>query len=145
MPAALPIELRERIVAAYERGEGTYAQIAQRFRVGVASVNRYLKRSRRGELSPSAHGGGRVALIGPNDAQTLARLASSAPDTSAQDLTDKWKRQRGVQVSVSAMKRAMHRFGLTYKKSLPRHRTTARERSTRTQDVQRGRWTHTQG
>ncbi len=41
MPEAYPLELRERVVAAYERGEGSFVTIAEKFQVGEATVNRW--------------------------------------------------------------------------------------------------------
>lgn len=39
MAEAHPVVLRQRVVQAYERGEGSFAMFAKRFRVGEASVN----------------------------------------------------------------------------------------------------------
>ena len=48
MAEAHPLELRERVVAACESGNGGYSVIAARFVVGEASVNRWVRRKRRG-------------------------------------------------------------------------------------------------
>ena len=53
------IDLRERVVAACDRGEGTREQIAKRFCVSVAWVYRLLARRRdTGSIAPKPHGGG---------------------------------------------------------------------------------------
>ncbi|MCB9745134.1 MAG: hypothetical protein H6741_19060 [Alphaproteobacteria bacterium] len=41
MPAAHPIELRASVVEAHENGEGNFLELAKRFKVGRASVNRW--------------------------------------------------------------------------------------------------------
>jgi transposase len=48
-----PIELRERVDAAYEAGERSYEEIAVRFSIGLARVNRWVRRNRAsGNVSP---------------------------------------------------------------------------------------------
>lgn len=127
MPAPLPIELRTRIIEAYQRNEGSFAQLAERFRVGVATVNRYVSRLRRkGTIAPDPHGGGMVAIIGVSDTEALARLVQAMPGASAEELAVEWHRRYGAKLSASAMKRTLRRFGLTYKKSLSCDRANAR-------------------
>jgi transposase len=56
---SLSLDLRRRIVAAYERDEGTYFELAQRFGVGEATVSRLLRRQRElGHVVPEVAGGG---------------------------------------------------------------------------------------
>jgi hypothetical protein len=58
-----PVALRERVVAAYEAGKGTYPKLAELFGVGEASVKRWVWLKRKlGDLSPKAAGGGRVPM-----------------------------------------------------------------------------------
>ena len=46
MPGPIPIEVRTRAVAAHEAGLGTLEEVAKMFRVGSASVNRWLRLDR---------------------------------------------------------------------------------------------------
>jgi transposase len=69
MSAPCSLELRQRIVDAYENGEGTYEDIARRFKVGVASVSRYLRLHRYGgDLSASPMGGKRRGITEEHEA-----------------------------------------------------------------------------
>ena len=53
MPRPLSLDLRERIIAAYEGGEGPQKELVSRFSVGVASVRRLVRLKREtGGLSP---------------------------------------------------------------------------------------------
>ena len=53
------MDLRERVAAAIDEGEGSERQIAKRFRVSVSFVTRLLQRRRdAGTLAPKPHGGG---------------------------------------------------------------------------------------
>lgn len=48
---ALSLDLRLRIVARYEEGDITYAELAEAFSVGEATISRLLRRRReRGDL-----------------------------------------------------------------------------------------------
>ena len=53
MPKALSNDLRKRIVDAYKAGEGSYNDLAARFHVGYATVNRILARHRKTWLIPA--------------------------------------------------------------------------------------------
>lgn len=42
MPAPYPVELRERVVAIYKRGNSSYEDVADVFQLGRATISRYL-------------------------------------------------------------------------------------------------------
>ncbi|WP_394821415.1 helix-turn-helix domain-containing protein [Pendulispora albinea] len=68
MAEAHPLELRARVVEAYEAGDGSYAVIAARFRIGEASVKRWVRRGRRGvPLGADPKRGGTPSPIGQGD------------------------------------------------------------------------------
>ena len=53
---ALSLDLRERIVEAYEAGEGSYEAIAERFSVGPTVVGKLVHQKRDlGTLAPQVH------------------------------------------------------------------------------------------
>jgi transposase len=59
MPRPYPAGLRERVPAAWKQGEGTAAELAQRFRVGKATVNNWRRAFRtegRRHAKPLGHG-----------------------------------------------------------------------------------------
>ena len=112
-----PIELRERVVAAYEAGEGSYEEIALRFSIGPASVNRWVRLSRtRGDVSPQPKGGGTPSAI---TEEAVARIIDKLGDPTTTELTVEYNRgRRGKdRVHVSSMKRALHRHGYVVKKN----------------------------
>ncbi len=64
MAEAYAMVLRERVVRAYEAGEGSYPVIAARFALGEATVKRWVWRYRRdGQLGPAKKGGGTPSQI----------------------------------------------------------------------------------
>lgn len=120
----LPIsnDLRARIVETYERGFGSYEEVADLLGLGRATVSRVLSRYRRkGDLSPDPHGGGNPARIKPEDGNALADLVARNPDATVAELAAAWRRQTRREISRSSMLRALGRFGITLKKSPSKH------------------------
>ncbi|WNG44872.1 transposase [Archangium minus] len=69
MPRPYSTDLRERVLAACERGL-TIEEVARQFEVGTATVKRWRQfRRQRGSVEPAPHGGGkppRVTVMGWN-------------------------------------------------------------------------------
>jgi transposase len=117
MPNAYPTELRNRAVRAYEAGEETCQQIAARFDIGVATLERWLRRQRlTGTLDPLAKAGG---WSSPVDGALLRRLVAERPDRTTQELTRAYNRRArpAARVHRSSILRALHRFGYVFKKN----------------------------
>ena len=61
---AYSLDLRQKIVDAYNQREGSQRQLAKRFRVSLTFIENLLKRYRTdGTIEPRAHGGGQVAKV----------------------------------------------------------------------------------
>jgi transposase len=117
MAEAHAIELRERVVVAYESGEGSYAEVGARFLVGEASVKRWVHLKRKtGSVAPLPKGGGTPSEVG---ADAVAGLLERLGDATANELTVEYNRSRHRRdrIHVSSMKRALHRHGYVVKKS----------------------------
>jgi transposase len=117
MAEAYPVSFRERVVAAYEAGEGSYAMLAARFIVGSATVKRWVAQRRRdGHLQPKPKAGGSPSLItGP----TVDAMIAALRDPTAGELTAAYNRDRRGRrrVHVSSIKRALHRHDYVVKKN----------------------------
>lgn len=126
MPEAHPHELRLRVVAAYEAGQGSYPEIAARFAVGEASVKRWVWIfNKTGTAGAKAKGGGTPSSIAANDVCALiARLG----DPTAGELTAAFNQSRRgrARIHVSSMKRALYRQGYVVKSDDGRWRVSAR-------------------
>ena len=86
MPAPLSVDLRKRILAAYEAKEGSQQQLAERFKVSLSFI-RDLRRDYRetGRVQPKAHGGGAVAQLGKEQLPIVEALVTAQPDALLQE------------------------------------------------------------
>jgi len=117
MAEAYPKELRNRVVSAYETGEGGYAVIAEEFELCPATVHRWVRLYRsKGDITPRPKGGGTPSSI---DAKEISDLLDRLGDATANELTAEFNRKRRgeARIHVSSMKRALHRFGYVVKKN----------------------------
>ena len=107
------MDLRERVAAAIDAGEGSQRQVAKRFRVSVSFVTRLVQRRRdAGTLAPKPHGGGpRPALGFPERVRLAVRIAEH-PDATLKQL----KEWGGFACTLTTLWRTLRRFRLTYKK-----------------------------
>jgi transposase len=112
-----PGELRERAVRAYESGEGTYFEIAQRFAIARRTLQRWTTRKREtGEVEPLVKGGGNPS---PVDVAELQRVMALHPDAVTGELTVAYNTVVGRKRRVhrSSILRALHRLGYVFKKN----------------------------
>jgi transposase len=118
--ATISTDLRKRIVAAYDRGDGTRQQIADRYDVSLGMVKKLLlQRQRTGDIAPRHRFSGRKPKITPQHQQRLRRLVSDYPDMTLEELRD----AIGIECTVPAIYYALCRLGLPLKKrrSAPRN------------------------
>jgi transposase len=115
----LSLDLRLRIVEAYERGEGSVRELAERFVVAPKSVQTYRKLwETTGSVRPRPHGGGRGRKI--EDA-LLRQLLEERNDWTLDQLAAEYAaRHGGDQVARSTMSQAVRRQEWTRKKKTVR-------------------------
>ena len=112
------MDLRQRILEAYLAHEGTWGEIARRFRVGVATVDRLVGRWKRTHSIAPLRTGPRPHYRIPGAQLTkVKRLLDARPDSTTQEIADAYAEATGVRVSRPTMGRAFRRLGYTRKKS----------------------------
>ena len=110
---AFSTDLRERIVAAYDRGDSTQPQVAARFGVSLGLVKKLLgQRRRTGQIAPLGHRGGRRPKVRQTHLRRLRALVRKQPDLTLEQL----RGASGLRCSLVAIHRALVKMGLTYKK-----------------------------
>jgi transposase len=113
MRKPISVDLRERIVEAYERKEGTREEVAKRFKVSLGMVKKLLQQqSRTGDLRPRYRFCGRKAKLMPQHGAALKALVAKAPDTTLAEI----KERLGLGCTVAAIHQVLAKLGLTYKK-----------------------------
>lgn len=113
------LDLREKIVSAYDRGEGSVRDLAERFNVAPNTVQNYLTRRRRtGDLAPSPHRGGPPRLLTPKHERVLLALLRARNDRTDREYARLLLRRTGVHVSPRTVNRAWKRLGITRKKKV---------------------------
>lgn len=115
------LELRDRVVRAYEAGEGSYEEIGRRFDVGEASVKRWVARRRKhGTLNALPKGGGTPSPVAGAE---IEAIVTQLGDPTALEIAVEFNRCRrgSARVHVSSIKRALHRAGYVIKKNAAGH------------------------
>ncbi len=107
------LDLRERILAAYDHEEGTRPEIAQRFRVSLGLVKKLLQQRRRtGDIAPRHRFSGRKPTIVASHRSQFRALLTKKNDLTLKEL----RAAAGLNCSLQAINVVLAKMGLTYKK-----------------------------
>ena len=126
MPGPISTDLRERVTAAHLRGEGSYAELSERFEVGAASVSRWLRLVReQGSVDPKPARGGTRSLIPDERLEEFKALVQDHADATLEEMVALVAAEMKIAVTNSTLVRTFKRARITRKKSrsMPRNRT----------------------
>ena len=114
-------DLRRRIIAARETGEGS-GEVSERFKVSRKSVARFWKQySTIGHLRPKQIGGYRKSRLAEHG-QRLKRWIRQKSDMTLAEMRQRCLEQLGVQIGNTALWHQLDHLGLSYKKNDARRR-----------------------
>ena len=106
-------DLRERILTAVDRREGSRRQLAGRFSVNVSTITRLLQlRRQTGALEPRPHAGGTEPTLDQDALERLQGLVKETPDATLEQL----KQSLGLSGSIMIVWRGLQKLGITRKK-----------------------------
>src|SRR5438045_2090862 len=106
-------DLRERIVAAIDRGEHSLRQLAHLFSVNLSFLVRLLQRRRAtGSVQPKPHAGGPVPKLDAAAVQRLLDLVRNQPDATLTELRDRL----GIPCHIATIARVLRRQRISRKK-----------------------------
>ena len=110
----LSTDLRQRIVAAYENGEGSHEVLARRFSVSRAVVGKLVRQHRElGTLQPQVHRRGRKPAIRGETEERLRKHLAEHPDATLNERIE----ALGLDCVTNTMWTTLRRWGWRYKKS----------------------------
>jgi transposase len=121
--AAYSIDLRQKILHAYERRLGSQQTLAEVFGVSLSCIEKVLRRSRTpGELSPKPHAGGQKPRVDATAQAVVRQVVHEHPDATVDEFCTRLANATGGHVSLATMCRVGRRWGLPRKTnhSLPR-------------------------
>ena len=115
---AYSLDLRERVVAAYEKGEHSLAEIAQRFSVGQTFLKKMLRQKRETDsLERLPQRAGAKKLLSESQRDWLAKQVKDNPDLTLVELQEALLQTKQVAVSVPTLCRELKALRLPRKKS----------------------------
>ena len=107
-------DLRDRIVAAYEGGEGSYEVIAARFKVGPTVVGKLVRQKRDlGTLQPQVHRRGRKPAVSEEKKTALREHLEGHPDATVLERRE----ALGLKCTEKTLWQTLRKMGWRFKKS----------------------------
>ena len=135
MPQPYSADLRERVLVACERGDGSQVEIAHRFLVCPATISTWRRQAREeGRRQPKPHSGGVPPRLDANALAALRQLVADDNDALLREYRERLAERTGVTVCLAVICEALKRLKLRPKKrpfgrpsrSGPRLRPSAR-------------------
>lgn len=115
---AVSLDLRQRAINAYERGEGPIPSIAARFSVGASSLARWIKRKRAtGSPERLPRAGGKPRRITAEGERLLRHWLQQNPSVAQHELAARLFEATGHAVVQQTVGRTLSRMRLTRKKN----------------------------
>lgn len=112
-------DLRERIVAAVQ-DRTPKAAVARTYRVGLTTVDRYIRQQRETGSLAGRPIPGRPAKLGRDHDPALTEQVRAHPDATLREHCAFWAERTSVRVSPATMSRALARALLTRKRDAAR-------------------------
>jgi transposase len=114
---AYSIDLRQRVVRAYDQEQHSIAEVAEQFSVSIGFVKKMLRQWRlTGDLTPLPHGGGRAPSLETKQLRLLQSKVRQQPDVSLAELQAHVQSEAHLLVSHATLSRALARLDLGRKK-----------------------------
>ena len=111
-------DLRQRIIDAYNHGEGSQRTLAQRFSVSRPTVERLCARFKAtGSVEPTPRRNGPRPIVGEEDFARIDAWIEDQCDLTQQELADRFSEETGRRVSQRTISRVLRRMQQTRKKS----------------------------
>jgi transposase len=119
MAAAYSIDLRKKVLSAWQAKEDSQREIAKRFKVSFKFVKDLLHQYREtGEITPKKQGGDRRSKLKEKEQELLKKIVSEQNDIYLREIQSELLKETEIEVSVSSLCRTLKKLELKRKKKL---------------------------
>ena len=113
---AYPIELRERVLSAYDSGQYSLNQISDQYQVTVRWIQKLRRqRDQEGDISPKPQNQGRKPAFSGDSLKALDEFVLSNPDATLEEIKEHFLGK--IDCSIVAIHNALKKLGWRYKKN----------------------------
>jgi len=110
-------DLRRKFLSAYDQGEDTLEELAERFLVSVGWAKKIsAQRNRTGQAERVPHCAGRKPHAGAEARQQILVWIEAKPDLTLAEIQDKLRSQAAVKLSIPQIWHLLRKMGLRRKK-----------------------------
>lgn len=114
---AYSVDLRKRVVAAYERGATTIVEIGEQFAVGQTFVKKMLRQYRgTGDLAPLPQRAGAKKRLTAKQRSWLQRQVEYVPEATITELQERLRAEKQALISRATVCRELQAIALPRKK-----------------------------
>jgi len=125
---AYSLDLRERVVTAYEKGKNTIAEVAAQFSVGETFLKKMLRQKRQtGSLERLPQRAGAKKVLNRTHRLWLAKQIKEQPDATLVELQTSLLENKKKSVSPATISRELRELRLPRKKNRSSHRSATME------------------
>lgn len=118
MARAYGDDLRRKFLSAYDEGEETLEELAERFLVSLGWAKKIsAQRNRSGQAERVPHRAGRKAHAGGEGQQQVTAWIEAKPDLTLAEIQAKLSTEAGVKLSLPQIWHLLRKLGLRLKKS----------------------------
>jgi len=111
-------DLRRKLLLAFDQGEGSLQELADRFLVSVGWAKKIsAARNRTGQAERVPHHPGRKPRLSPEQKQLLVTWLSVHPDLTLAELQAKLQSEQGITMGLPRIWRALRQLNVRLKKS----------------------------
>lgn len=104
MAAPYSLDLRRKVVEAYERGVGSQRQVAELFGISLSFVEKLFMQLRgTGQMAPKPHAGGKPSRLDAKARQHLRNWLREQTDLTLAELAERLEKGLGIRIALSRL------------------------------------------
>ena len=116
--AAYSIDLRQKILSAWQNKEGTQRELAKRFKVSLSFLRDFLRRYREtGQIAARVQRGARRSKLKGKEQELLKIIVTEKSDIYLREIQEQIRERQGIEVSISSLSRTLNRLKVRRKKN----------------------------